>query len=86
MLNTIVKSMSSNLRIEINSDGVRELLHDDSLVQTMEDLARNIVEENGEGYDYDISVTNGKNRSYVTVKGVGYKTVNHNKKINKEWG
>lgn len=77
--------MSDSVRIELNSEGVRELLHDPSLIQQMQELANQMVAEKGEGYDYDINVTNGKNRAYVTVKGIGYKTVRHNRKVGKSW-
>ena len=55
----------SNLRIELNSDGVRELLKSPEMMAVCRELANGIANRAGDGFE--LSEYTGRNRVNVSV-------------------
>lgn len=56
--------MSSSIRFELNSAGVKELLKSDAMVGILKSYASSIANRAGDGYDVHI----GPNRANVSVE------------------
>lgn len=46
----------SNIRIELNSEGIQELLKSQEMQSTLQEIANDVQSRCGEGYETDIAV------------------------------
>ena len=70
----------ANVRIELNREGVRELLRSDEMKAICEGYANNALTRLGTGYE--VSSMTGKNRVNAEIKAVSYKAKKDNMENN----
>ena len=70
----------ANVRVELNREGVRELLRSDEMKEICESYANNAQARLGNGYEVSSMV--GKNRVNAQIKAVSYKAKRDNMKNN----
>lgn len=70
----------ANMRVELNIEGVRELLRSNEMKAICEDYANNALTRLGTGYE--VSSMTGKNRVNAEIKAVSYKAKKDNMENN----
>ncbi len=70
----------AKVRVELNSEGVRELLRSDEMKTVCEDYANSALSRLGQGYE--VSSMTGKNRVNASVKAVSRKAKKENRENN----
>lgn len=68
------------IEIELNSEGIRELLKSNEMKEICEQYAKKTVNELGDGYEMSVMV--GKNRVNASVGAVSEKAIKENLKNN----
>ena len=76
--------MSSNFEIELDDSGIREMLHDSSLMAQCEEIAQNQIARNGGRWNYEVVHHNGSSRGWKSVKSNDWGALRHANKVN--WG
>lgn len=72
--------MADNLKIELSSEGVREFLRSDDMMNVCKELADEIVQR--AGGDYQVGTYTGKNRVNAQIDITSYKALRDNHKNN----
>lgn len=70
----------SNVKVVLNSDGVREMLRSEQMLEMCKEYANNALKNLGEGYEVTSMV--GKNRCNAQVEAVSAKAKKENMKQN----
>lgn len=72
--------MAEELKVELNREGVRELMRSEEMLDICSEIARGIQQRCGEGYEMDTYV--GKNRVNAQVKAATYQAKADNSENN----
>lgn len=71
----------SDFKIELNDEGIQELLKSDEIHSVMEQSAQRIIDQHGKGYEYSTRRRIGRTRQTVSVDANSMRAYNHGKKV-----